>query len=247
HGMSSLRFDLKKTKRKDVEVLILLSDSSIFTASDLLYSHISFDIMENQQLHFFDLNATRKWFIPDSFVTGEARNHKLYLRLHEKAYKVIIVFFAVYGASKGPISVHELNTFRHLPKEGAVYELSGFDVSRSNPNYRLSDSPFSVQFTDLTSFVELSNPVRIEHLRLRNYDQLMVVANTNTDLPDTKVRDQAKNQGGSNINSVKQQSLLKAKERLLKKRRKDEKPKDKAMKMITEMESKSNDSDCDIG
>lgn len=106
-----------------------------------------------------------------------------YLRLHEKAYKVIIVFFAVYGASKGPISVHELNTFRHLPKEGAVYELSGFDVSRSNPNYRLSDSPFSVQFTDLTSFVELSNPVRIEHLRLRNYDQLMVVANTNTDLP----------------------------------------------------------------
>lgn len=92
----------------------------------------------------------------------------------------------VYGDSEGPISVHELSTFRHLPKEGAVYELSGFDVSRSNPNYRLSDSPFSVQFTDLTSFVELSNPaksIRIEHLRLRNYDQLMVVANTNTDLP----------------------------------------------------------------
>ncbi|KAF3522719.1 hypothetical protein F2Q69_00049217 [Brassica cretica] len=172
--MSSLRFDLKKTKRKDVEVLILLSDSSIFTASDLLYSHISFDIMENQQLHFFDLKA------------GRYKEHKLYLRLHEKAYKVIIVFFAVYGDSEGPISVHELSTFRHLPKEGAVYELSGFDVSRSNPNYRLSDSPFSVQFTDLTSFVELSNPaksIRIEHLRLRNYDQLMVVANTNTDLP----------------------------------------------------------------
>ncbi|CAN6985808.1 unnamed protein product [Brassica rapa subsp. trilocularis] len=191
--MSSLRFDLKKTKRKDV--LILLSDSSIFTASDLQYSHISFDIMENQQLHFFDLKAGRYKEVVVYFDHFSIS----YLRLHEKAYKVIIVFFTVYGDSEGPISVHPLNTFRHLPKEGAVYELSGFDVSRSNPNYRLSDSPFSIQFTDLTSFVELSNPakpIRIEHLRLRNYDQLMVVANTNTDLP-----------GGSNINSVKQQSI----------------------------------------
>lgn len=169
--------------------------------------------MENQQLHFFDLKAGRyKEVVYTRLLCyWEARNVKKgdqlmgvdmllldakvvyfdhfsisYLRLHEKAYKVIIVFFTVYGDSEGPISVHPLNTFRHLPKEGAVYELSGFDVSRSNPNYRLSDSPFSIQFTDLTSFVELSNPakpIRIEHLRLRNYDQLMVVANTNTDLP----------------------------------------------------------------
>ncbi|KAF3520031.1 hypothetical protein DY000_02061524 [Brassica cretica] len=155
--MSSLRFDLKKTKRKDVEGFLL----GVYTASFLR--------LEGRTLQ-------GSGFIPDSFVTGEARNVK-------KGDQLICCFLMpslrrLRGSNQCARVV--------LPKEGAVYELSGFDVSRSNPNYRLSDSPFSVQFTDLTSFVELSNPakpIRIEHLRLRNYDQLMVVANTNTDLP----------------------------------------------------------------
>ncbi|KAH0923176.1 hypothetical protein HID58_023194, partial [Brassica napus] len=51
----------------------------------------------------------------------------------------------------------KLNTFKHLLSEGSLYELSVFEVTRIKPNFCFSFVGF-------------------------NYDQLMVLANKNTDL-----------------------------------------------------------------
>ncbi|KAG2271293.1 hypothetical protein Bca52824_065848 [Brassica carinata] len=48
------------------------------------------------------------------------------------------------------------NTFRHVLQEGSVYELSVFDVARSNPSFKFGDAPVSIRFTEHTVFVELT-------------------------------------------------------------------------------------------
>lgn len=64
--------------------------------------------------------------------------------------------------------------------------LSGFDVARSNPNFRLSDAPLSIRFNDGTSFDKLTDSVRTipaELFRFRPYNQLLELANTGKQLP----------------------------------------------------------------
>ncbi|KAJ4901702.1 hypothetical protein Rs2_15653 [Raphanus sativus] len=52
----------------------------------------------------------------------------------------------------GSINSTRVDTFRGRLNEGSLYSLSGFDVARSNPKFRLSDSPVSIRFGDGTSF-----------------------------------------------------------------------------------------------
>ncbi|CAN6972347.1 unnamed protein product [Brassica rapa subsp. trilocularis] len=78
------------------------------------------------------------------------------------------------------------------PGEGSVFMLSGFDVSRKNPKFRLSDALLSIWFNDGTSFEKRAMTVRTiptEMFRFPSYDQLPELANTGKQLPgmDTSV------------------------------------------------------------
>ncbi|KAL0876992.1 hypothetical protein Bca101_026697 [Brassica carinata] len=82
---------------------------------------------------------------------------------------------------------HQLR-FRNRLSKGSVYTLSSFDVTRSNPNFCLSDAPFSIRFNDGTSFDKLTESVRAiptELFRFLPYKQLLELANTGKQLPDT--------------------------------------------------------------
>ncbi|CAN6901966.1 unnamed protein product [Brassica oleracea] len=77
-------------------------------------------------------------------------------------------------------------TFRGRLSEGSVYTLSGFDVTRSNPKFRLSDGPVSIRFNEGTAFEKLATTTRkipTEHFRFRPYDQILELANTGKQLP----------------------------------------------------------------
>ncbi|CAN7043653.1 unnamed protein product [Brassica rapa subsp. trilocularis] len=77
--------------------------------------------------------------------------------------------------------------FRQRMTEGSVYTLSGFDVTRSSPKYRLSDAPVAIRFNDGTEFEKLattSRTIPTEHFRFRPYDQILGLANTGRQLPD---------------------------------------------------------------
>ncbi|WZZ51387.1 hypothetical protein YC2023_051494 [Brassica napus] len=85
------------------------------------------------------------------------------------------------------VSVHRLNTFRELLREGAMYELSGFDVTKSNNRFKLGFSAVAIRLNKFTKMVEVhavSNLIPTEMFRFRSVDQLMSLANTNVELPD---------------------------------------------------------------
>ncbi|CAN6909432.1 unnamed protein product [Brassica oleracea] len=67
-----------------------------------------------------------------------------------------------------------------------MYSITGFDVARCNPNFRLSDSSLLVQFSDaisLNEFTEPISPIPEECFRFRSQGELFGLANTNTQLP----------------------------------------------------------------
>ncbi|CAN6823842.1 unnamed protein product [Brassica oleracea] len=87
----------------------------------------------------------------------------------------------------GSIPASRQLRFKNRLSEGSVYTLSGFDVTRSSPKYRLSDAPVSVRFNAETDFEKLPATDRIiptEHFRFRQYDQIIELANTGNQLPD---------------------------------------------------------------
>ncbi|XP_024013212.1 uncharacterized protein LOC112087536 [Eutrema salsugineum] len=89
--------------------------------------------------------------------------------------------------TQGSINVHCLNTFKHLLREGSIYTMRGFDVTRSNNNFKLCDSKFSIRFTSDTSFVEVPNSessIPKQMLWFRSYDELLSLVNSNSELPD---------------------------------------------------------------
>ncbi|KAG5384235.1 hypothetical protein IGI04_035705, partial [Brassica rapa subsp. trilocularis] len=68
-----------------------------------------------------------------------------------------------------------------------MYELRGFDVSRSNTHFKLCDSVVSIRLNEFTKMVEvaaIANPIPTEMFRFRTLDELMALANTNIHLPD---------------------------------------------------------------
>ncbi|WZZ72978.1 hypothetical protein YC2023_084348 [Brassica napus] len=86
---------------------------------------------------------------------------------------------ATVNASRAP-------TFQPHLTAGAMYSITGFDVARCNPNFRLSDSSLLVQFSDaisLNEFTEPISPIPEECFRFRSQGELFGLANTNTQLP----------------------------------------------------------------
>lgn len=77
-------------------------------------------------------------------------------------------------------------TFRGRLTEGSLYTLSGFDVTRSNPKFRLTDGPVAIRFNEGTVFEKLATTTRMiptEHFRFRTYDQILELANAGKQLP----------------------------------------------------------------
>ncbi|KAL0670645.1 hypothetical protein Bca4012_033349 [Brassica carinata] len=57
------------------------------------------------------------------------------------------------------VNFNRLPTFRRRLKAGALFTISGFDVTRCNQNVRLTDSSLTIRFSDATTFDELTEPV----------------------------------------------------------------------------------------
>ncbi|CAH8381728.1 unnamed protein product [Eruca vesicaria subsp. sativa] len=86
------------------------------------------------------------------------------------------------------VHVNRLSTHQPNLEAGAVYSLNGFDVTRCGQNYRLSDSPLLIRFSETTSFTkiaETSAPIPLQSFRFRNYSDMLGLASSNTQLPET--------------------------------------------------------------
>ncbi|KAH0891212.1 hypothetical protein HID58_053641, partial [Brassica napus] len=83
-------------------------------------------------------------------------------------------------------AVHQ-RKFRERLTERSVYTLSRFDVTRSNPKFKLTDGPDSILFNEGTDFEKLAATARTiptEHFRFRPHGQILELANTSRQLPD---------------------------------------------------------------
>ncbi|CAN6847087.1 unnamed protein product [Brassica oleracea] len=80
------------------------------------------------------------------------------------------------------LAAHQTNL-----EAGTVYSLTGFEVTRCNQDYRLSDSSLLIRFTDSTTFEKITDPavpIPLESFRFRNYSEMLRLANSNNQLPD---------------------------------------------------------------
>ncbi|KAG2264616.1 hypothetical protein Bca52824_071695 [Brassica carinata] len=85
---------------------------------------------------------------------------------------------------------HRLPQFREKLTAGTMFSVSGFDVSRCAQNFRLTDSSLLIRFNESTYFEELTEPVSPlpeEAFRFRNQSELIGLANTNTQLPESDI------------------------------------------------------------
>ncbi|WZY95381.1 hypothetical protein YC2023_067710 [Brassica napus] len=67
-----------------------------------------------------------------------------------------------------------------------MFELSGFDVTRSNNYFKLCDSLVAIRLNEFTKMVEVpavAHLISTEMFRFRSVGQLMSLANTNVELP----------------------------------------------------------------
>ncbi|KAL0661453.1 hypothetical protein Bca4012_098290 [Brassica carinata] len=88
---------------------------------------------------------------------------------------------------QGSIPAVQQRRFRERLSEGSVYTLSGFDVTRSNPKFKLTDGPISIRFNEGTAFEKLTATARTiptEHFRFRTHEQILELANSGRQLPD---------------------------------------------------------------
>ncbi|KAF2551236.1 hypothetical protein F2Q68_00036019 [Brassica cretica] len=88
------------------------------------------------------------------------------------------------------IIASHLPQFRERLTVGTMFSVSGFDVSRCVQNFRLADSSLLIRFNESTYFEELTEPVSLlpeEAFRFRNQSELIGLANTNTQLPESDI------------------------------------------------------------
>ncbi|CAF1855301.1 unnamed protein product [Brassica napus] len=100
-------------------------------------------------------------------------------------------FIPVIGSSAtmmpASVNVNRLATHQTNLEAGTVYSLTGFEVTRCNQDYRLSDSSLLIRFTDSTTFEKITDPavpIPLESFRFRNYSEMLRLANSNNQLPD---------------------------------------------------------------
>ncbi|CAN7094749.1 replication protein A 70 kDa DNA-binding subunit A [Brassica rapa] len=89
--------------------------------------------------------------------------------------------------TQGSVGANHQLRFRDRLSEGSLYTLTGFDVTRSNTNFRLSDAPFSIRFnegTELDKIPTSVRPIPTELFRFMPYSQILELANTGKQLPD---------------------------------------------------------------
>ncbi|KAH0862864.1 hypothetical protein HID58_080075, partial [Brassica napus] len=92
---------------------------------------------------------------------------------------------------KASVKVHRLNTFKHFFKACSIYGVSRFDVTPSNLNSKLSNSPPSIRFSDLTDFTEITEPVSPvpqELFQFRDYEQLQHIFQRYIELEGRKIK-----------------------------------------------------------
>ncbi|WZZ79067.1 hypothetical protein YC2023_099639 [Brassica napus] len=58
----------------------------------------------------------------------------------------------------------------------SVYAVSGFDVTRSNLSFKLSDSPLSIRLGDLTAFFQITTPIHVELAVANKTDEAVFVS-----------------------------------------------------------------------
>ncbi|KAF3588546.1 hypothetical protein F2Q69_00030958 [Brassica cretica] len=84
------------------------------------------------------------------------------------------------------VNVNRLAAHQTNFEEGSVYSLTGFEVTRCNQNYRLSDSSLLIRFSNSTTFEKITEPaapIPLESFRFRNYSEMLGLANSNNQLP----------------------------------------------------------------
>lgn len=85
---------------------------------------------------------------------------KNYVVLYEilqklKGWWYLIYFLSGHGGS----GVHNCPSTQHLPTCIGWRFIVWFDITRGNPNFRCSESPHVIRFTDKTVFVDLTEPI----------------------------------------------------------------------------------------
>ncbi|CAH8389900.1 unnamed protein product [Eruca vesicaria subsp. sativa] len=63
------------------------------------------------------------------------------------------------------VYVHHLNTFRELLREGDMFELSGFDVMRSNNHFKLCNSVVAICLNKFRKMVQVPDVANQSLLR----------------------------------------------------------------------------------
>lgn len=123
----------------------------------------------------------------DEKVSARISNFQLFI------VTILTFFFSMQSTvMQGSINVLNLPTFEKKLRDGVIYMISGFDVSRSNSRFKLTDFQFSIRFTPNTSFDMLEESFCVipkEHFRFCTHDQLVSLGNTNMELPGTYIFD----------------------------------------------------------
>ncbi|KAG2298545.1 hypothetical protein Bca52824_035017 [Brassica carinata] len=72
---------------------------------------------------------------------------------------------------QGSIYHRRIHRFKDLLKEGSIYLLSNFEIVPVYPNYKITDNPFTLRFTDTTRIVEIEErECSIKHEKFRIYN-----------------------------------------------------------------------------
>ncbi|CAH2060870.1 unnamed protein product, partial [Thlaspi arvense] len=88
---------------------------------------------------------------------------------------------------QGSIHLHHLSTFEPLLREGSMYVITGFEVTRSNHRFKMTDFNLPIRFNERTSLVQIQESfcnIPTELFRFRSHQELLSLGNTNSELPD---------------------------------------------------------------
>ncbi|KAG5384156.1 hypothetical protein IGI04_035626, partial [Brassica rapa subsp. trilocularis] len=88
------------------------------------------------------------------------------------------------------ISSSRLPQYRERLIVGTMFSVSGFDVSRCAQSFRLTESSLLIRFNENTTFEEITDhvsPLPEEAFRFRNQSEMIGLAKTNTQFPESDI------------------------------------------------------------